>query len=98
MSLSKEEVLHIAKLARLELTGAEVAKFQSQLSAILEYVSQLQKVDTKGVEPITQISGLENVWRKDVTQKSDTKVIEDILKQAPKRKNDLIETLGVFDS
>lgn len=97
MSLSKEQVLHIAKLARLELSEAEVAKFQSQLSAILEYVSQLQKVDTTKVEPIAQISGLKNVMREDKMETGDKKTQEAILKQAPKRKGDFIETLGVFD-
>ena len=97
MALTKQEVLRIAKLARLELSKEEVEKFRIQLSQILEYVAQLQKVDTKGVELISQITGLQNVAREDVVINCPLEVKEDILKQAPKTKNGLVETLGVFE-
>jgi len=97
MPLTKEEVLKFAKLARLELTETEIKKFSGQLSAILEYVDKLQKVDTKGVEPIAQITGLTNVSRNDRMETSDAETREAMLKQTPKRKGDLIETLGVFE-
>lgn len=97
MALSKEEVLRIAKLARLALTDAEVIKFQNQLSGILDYVAKLQAVDTKGVEPIAQITGLENVLREDGVEENDKETRDEMLKQAPKRKGDLIQTLGVFE-
>lgn len=97
MALTKEEVLHIAKLARLELKEEEVEKFRTQLSEILEYVGQLQKVKTEGVEPISQITGLENVMREDLVRGCEPDVRDAILKQFPKRKGDLLETLGVFE-
>ena len=97
MALTKEEVLHIAKLARLELKGEEVEKFRTQLSEILDYVGQLQKVDTDGIEPISQITGLQNVAREDLVHSCDQKVRDAMLEQFPKRKGDLLETLGVFD-
>lgn len=97
MALNKKEVLHIARLARLELSDKEVKKFQTQLSEILEYVGQLQKVDTKGVEPISQVTGLQNVTRGDTVRGCEKEVREEMLKQAPKRKGDLVETLGVFE-
>ncbi len=95
MALTKEEVLHIAKLARLELKEEEVEKFRTQLSEILEYVGQLSKVDTKGIEPISQITGLQNVVREDRVAPFEDR--EAMLKQFPKRKGDLLETLGVFE-
>ena len=97
MALTKEEVLHIAKLARLELKEEEVEKFRTQLSEILEYVGQLQKVDTKGIEPISQITGLQNVVREDRVAGCEADVRDEMIKQFPKRKNDLLETLGVFE-
>jgi aspartyl-tRNA(Asn)/glutamyl-tRNA(Gln) amidotransferase subunit C len=63
--ISDEEIKHIAKLARLGISRDEVLKFSKQLSNILNYVDQLKKVDTKNVEPTSQVTGLKNVSRKD---------------------------------
>lgn len=63
--LTKEQVQHIADLARLGLTEEELEKFTKDLSRILESVSQLQEVNTDGVEPIAHITGLENAVRED---------------------------------
>lgn len=97
MTLTREEVLHTAKLARLELTQEEVEKFRTQLSEILEYVGQLSKVDTKGIEPISQITGLQNVVREDLVRGCESDVREAMIEQFPRRKGDLLETLGVFE-
>lgn len=64
-SLSRGDVLHVAKLARLALTPKEITKFQEQLSKIVDYISQLSEVDTLNLEPTSQTTGLENVFRKD---------------------------------
>lgn len=66
--LTTGEVEHVAKLAKLSLTPAEVKKFQKQLSEILVYVGQLQAVKTEKVEPTSQVTGLENVFREDKTK------------------------------
>ncbi|MFH0851661.1 MAG: Asp-tRNA(Asn)/Glu-tRNA(Gln) amidotransferase subunit GatC [Candidatus Peregrinibacteria bacterium] len=66
MPLSPAQVRHIAKLARLQISDAEVEKFGRELSAILDYVAKLQKVSTKDVVPTAQITGLSNVFREDV--------------------------------
>lgn len=97
MSLTKDQVIHIAKLARLELRDDEIEKFRTQLSEILEYVGQLRKIDTTGVEPISQITGLQNVTREDLAHNCEADAREAMLKQFPKRKGDLLETLGVFE-
>jgi len=64
-NLSREEVRHIAKLARLKLTEEEVEKFQQQLSEVLDYIEVLNELETKDIEPTAQVTGLENVFRED---------------------------------
>ena len=63
--ITKEEVEHVGKLANLSLSNDEVKKFQKQLSAILGYVEILNQVQTAQIEPTSQVTGLENVLRKD---------------------------------
>ncbi len=63
--LTEKEVEHIAQLARIELSDGEKKRFQKELSSILEYVEQLNKVNTDGVEPLFQTTGLNNVMRPD---------------------------------
>ena len=69
-SLSIDDVKHVAKLANLTLTEEEIKKFQGQLSQILDYVNQLQEVDTSGIKETSQVTGLENVFREDEVTKS----------------------------
>ena len=63
--IDKKTVEHIAKLARIKLTEKEEEKFSNDLSSILNYIDKLNKVDTKNIKPIHQITGLESVVRKD---------------------------------
>ncbi len=63
--LTKKDVLHVAELANLDLTEDEVRKFLPQLASIVDYISQLDEVDTQGVEPTSQTTGLSNVFRAD---------------------------------
>lgn len=64
-SLSADQIRHIAKLARLQISDDEVERYAKELSAILDYVGTLQEVDTKGVEPTAQVTGLTNAFRED---------------------------------
>ncbi len=64
----KINVKHIAKLANLPLSKKEEKKFENQLSSILNYVEQLNSVDTKGVDITSQVTNLENVTREDKTE------------------------------
>ncbi|HBB02234.1 MAG: glutamyl-tRNA(Gln) amidotransferase subunit C, aspartyl-tRNA(Asn)/glutamyl-tRNA (Gln) amidotransferase subunit C [Candidatus Peregrinibacteria bacterium GW2011_GWF2_38_29] len=77
--LSEEEVKHIAKLARIRLTDAEIKKYSTQLTDILEYVKILEEVDTKNFEPTSQVTGLKDVTREDVVV-SNSATGEDLLK------------------
>jgi len=63
--LSRDDVLKLAKLSKLRLSEQEIEKFQSELSEILEYVEKLNSVDTTGLEPTYQVTGLRNVMRAD---------------------------------
>lgn len=63
--LSPDDILKLARLSRLHLTPDEVEQFESEISAILEYVQQLQKVDVTGLEPTNQVTGLKDVMRPD---------------------------------
>lgn len=95
MSISKEEVKHIADLARLELSEEEISKFQKELSSILEYVSQLSEVDTEKVEPTFQTTGLENVFREDKVEDHELSQKE-ALKNAPDKKDGYFKVKPVF--
>jgi len=63
--LTREDVLKLARLARISLTDEEVESFAGELSAILGYVEQLSAVDVAGLEPTNQVTGLTNVMRED---------------------------------
>lgn len=82
MSLSPAQVRHIAKLARLQISEAEVEKFGHELSSILDYVAKLQEVDTTGIEPAAQVTGLSGIARGDVIV-SDSPGTEAMLATSP---------------
>ncbi|MFH1896403.1 MAG: Asp-tRNA(Asn)/Glu-tRNA(Gln) amidotransferase subunit GatC [bacterium] len=69
MRLSPTEVKKVALLANLTLTPQEVDKFSAQLSDVLTYIDKLNELDTSGVEPISQVTGLVNVFRPDEVKK-----------------------------
>ena len=63
--LAKADVLHVAKLAKLTFSEKEVDKYLKQLSSVVDYIGELSRVNTEGVEPTSQTTGLENVYRTD---------------------------------
>ncbi len=71
-ALTKDQVRHIAKLARLTLTEAEVEKFAKEMTSILQYVDMLTEVDTKNVQPTAQVTGQTNVFREDAIRPAGT--------------------------
>lgn len=64
-TLTREDVLKLAKLAKLELTADEIDRLSHELPSILDYVAQLSRVDTAGLEPTFQVTGLNNIKRPD---------------------------------
>jgi aspartyl-tRNA(Asn)/glutamyl-tRNA(Gln) amidotransferase subunit C len=81
MAISREDVLHVAELARLELTEEEVERLGSQLSAILEAVGKVSELDLSNVEPTSHPLDLVNVWADDEPHPSLT--LEEALANAP---------------
>lgn len=95
MDLTREEVEHIAQLARLGLSEAEKELFASQLSAILDYVRVLQELDTESVPPTTTAVPLDNVWFEDVVEPSLPR--DDILSNAPDVADGFFRVRAVLD-
>ncbi|SFM11765.1 aspartyl/glutamyl-tRNA(Asn/Gln) amidotransferase subunit C [Gracilibacillus orientalis] len=83
--ISKEEVKHVANLARLALKDEEVETFTQQLGDIINYAELLNELDTDDVKPTTHVLDLKNVMRKDEPKEWIKK--EDALKNAPDQKN-----------
>lgn len=79
--ISTDDVKHVAKLARLELTDEEIKKYSEQLGDILKYVEQMNEVDTTGVEPMPHPIPIYNVMRDDVVKYEQTK--EELISNAP---------------
>ncbi|MDR3259619.1 MAG: Asp-tRNA(Asn)/Glu-tRNA(Gln) amidotransferase subunit GatC [Fusobacteriaceae bacterium] len=70
MALSREEVLNVAKLARLKFSEKEIEKFQVDLNSILDYIDMLNEVDISGIEPLTNVNKGVNNLREDVVIES----------------------------
>lgn len=81
MSVTMKDVEHIAALAKLEFSDAEKEKFTHQFNDILQYMEQLNSVDTTNIEPLAQVIDLENIFRDDVVTPSTPTDIA--LKNAP---------------
>jgi aspartyl-tRNA(Asn)/glutamyl-tRNA(Gln) amidotransferase subunit C len=88
--LSRDDVLKLAQLARLDLSDEEVEEFSRELSEILQYVEQLGSVDVSGLKPTQQVTGLTNVMREDEIKDYGYKP-EDLLKNVPEVKDDMIK-------
>jgi aspartyl-tRNA(Asn)/glutamyl-tRNA(Gln) amidotransferase subunit C len=95
MSLTAEKVRWVANLARLELTAPELDAMISQLNRIVEYVSQLQQLNTDGVEPLAHALEIANVFRDD--EPSPSLPVDDALANAPRRSGDFYAVPAVLE-
>ena len=95
MSLTKQEVEHIANLARLSLSDEEIALYQEQLSAILDHFARLQAVDTSDVQPTATVLPLRSVMRADEVGQEISR--EEILANAPDVEDSCFEVPAVMD-
>ena len=93
--ISREDVEHVAALARLGLTDDEIDLMQGQLNRILEAVGQLQAVDTSSVGPTAQVIALENVMRDDVARPSMPR--EAALGNAPQREGPMLRVPVILE-
>jgi aspartyl-tRNA(Asn)/glutamyl-tRNA(Gln) amidotransferase subunit C len=85
MAITRDEVLHVARLARLALTEEEIARFEEQLSAILEAVGKVAELDLSDVEPTAHPLELSNVWAAD--EPVPPLSVEEALANAPDRED-----------
>jgi aspartyl-tRNA(Asn)/glutamyl-tRNA(Gln) amidotransferase subunit C len=90
VAITREEVLHVARLARLELTEDEVTRFQEQLSAILEAVSKVSELDLSDVPPTSHPLAVANEWAEDEPRPSLT--LDEAFANAPDRDDDYFRT------
>jgi aspartyl-tRNA(Asn)/glutamyl-tRNA(Gln) amidotransferase subunit C len=93
--LNQEQIKHLAKLARLDLTEAELLKYQKQISEVLEFVGQLKKVDTNYLEE----KGIKNSapLRDDIGEMRTKEDQDNLLNQAPLKEGNFIKTKGIFE-
>jgi aspartyl-tRNA(Asn)/glutamyl-tRNA(Gln) amidotransferase subunit C len=95
MALSVDEVRWVAHLARLELTSAELEMMARQLSSIIDYVNQLQQVDTENVEPLAHPLAIQNIFRDDALAPSWP--VDAALANAPDRRGDFYGVPAVLE-
>ena len=92
--ISSDDVRALAQLSGLQLADDEVSKLVEDIAGILGYVEQLNELDTNGVEPTYQVSGLQNVWRSDEVRPGLSR--EELLALAPEAKDNQIKVPKVL--
>lgn len=96
MSLTREDVIQVARLARLELSADELARMADQLNAILGYVEQIQQLNTVSVEPLAHPLPVQNAFRED--ESAPSLPVDAALSNAPNRTGNYFGVPAVFDS
>jgi aspartyl-tRNA(Asn)/glutamyl-tRNA(Gln) amidotransferase subunit C len=95
MSLTRAEVQHIAELAKLQLSDAEEALYQEQLSDILDYMQRLNTLDTEAIPPTATVLPLRSIMRDDVPRPSLS--VDEVLANAPVRAGDSFEVRVILE-
>lgn len=95
MSINREQVEHVAKLARLSLSEEEKTQFTTQLNDILQFAEKLNELHTDDVEPTSHVYPVTNVMREDVVKPSLTQ--EKVLANAPDQQDGYIRVPAVFE-
>ncbi|MDO7907816.1 Asp-tRNA(Asn)/Glu-tRNA(Gln) amidotransferase subunit GatC [Paenibacillus sp. JX-17] len=95
MSISKDDVQHVARLARLNLSEEEEQTLTGQLNAILQYAEKLNELDTTNVEPTTHVLHVSNVMRDDVAH--DSLPIEKVMLNAPDEEDGQFKVPAVLE-
>ena len=81
--ITKDDVIKIAKLAKLQLSEAEITKYQKDLSAILDYAEQLNELNTNNVKPLYQVTELEHVVRDDIVVQENADLLQKLVSASP---------------
>ncbi len=98
MFMDQKTVEHIAKLARIELTDKEKEKFSREMGNILGYIDKLNEVDVTGIEPTAQVTGLENVFRRDEPrQVTNEEEVAKLHQAMPEHEGDFLKVKAVFE-
>ena len=95
MKNTREDILHLAKLSNLSLEESEIEGLQRDLDNIVSYISQLDELNTEGVEPTYQVFEMENVWRADEIKPQDA-TREQLLALAPDQAQNMIKVQKVL--
>jgi len=96
--IPREDIAHIARLARIELSPDEALLLERELSSILDFVAQLNEVDTAAVEPLTGGTLFENVMREDKGTGDERQgAARKLVEAAPKERGGYVEVKAVFD-
>jgi aspartyl-tRNA(Asn)/glutamyl-tRNA(Gln) amidotransferase subunit C len=98
MALSKDEVRHIARLARLHIDEEELEDYQGHLGSILDYVAKLQTLDTEGVAELQHAADVSNVFRADSEEGCGEVVRAAALDNFSNREGDLLKVQAVFEN
>ena len=93
-NISISDIQHLASLSSLALADDEVDGLRQDLENIIGYIEQLGELDTAGVEPTYQVTGLENVWREDEVQPGIS--AEKLLEMAPEKQNNQVKVPQVL--
>ena len=94
--LTRDEILHIATLARIGLDDKDIEKYQNELSDILDYFKKLEELDVDNIEPIGHITGMQNVFRSDKQEDFGSSEKTEILKNVPESKDRYIKVKSVL--
>lgn len=93
--ITEEDVMHVARLARLKLTRSEAETYRRELSAVLEHFETLQGLDTTGIEPMSHVLELKNVWREDSPGGAEEPPL--LMKNAPERESDYFKVPKILE-
>lgn len=98
LTLTIDQVRHVATLAYLVLTDEQLETFRVQISSVLDYVSKIQQLDTDHVVETSQVTGLENVFREDMVDEKTMLSQDEALSQAKKTHNGYFVVPAVFEN
>lgn len=93
--ISDETIEYVGILAKLELNDAQKENAKKDMAGMLDYIDKLGELDTDGIEPMSHVFDVKNVWREDEVTNGDDR--ENIIKNAPGEKNGMFEVPKTFD-
>lgn len=95
-NLTTEDILHIAKLGNLTLNEKEIEIFKKQLSSVIGYIDKLQEVDTKDIDPSSQITGLTDILREDKVEEKRTLTSDQALANTKSKEGNLFKVKAIL--